>query len=202
MDPFSLRYVLTYHSEASREEIGIENLNTLASAALHRDGAGIRAWFQALLAQHDSLPKDITQLLRRVMLDVASSGHGDLGTLAFEITTLEVEVSQDLGWESIRAFCAQLRRITAPGCEALDAYCTDEDIDEALTAVESLHQEDLVAHFRKLAVSYDVRQHSQLRRKVFLAAGVAAENTSVSRPPMSSHSRAPHALAAVGWAGA
>ncbi|HEU5079048.1 MAG TPA: hypothetical protein VFT72_07530 [Opitutaceae bacterium] len=202
MDPFSLRYVLSYHSEASREEIGIENLNTLAAAALRRDAAGIRAWFQALLAQHDSLPKDITQLLRSVMLEVACSGHGDLGTIAFEIATLDVEVSEDLGWESIRAFCAQLRRITAPGCEALDPYCTDEDIDEALTAVESLHQEELVTHFRKLAVSYDVRQHSQLRRKVFVAAGVTIESGSNSRAPMSSHSRAPHSLAAVGLAGA
>lgn len=203
MDPFQLRFVLSFHSEASRAEIGIENLNTLQLACSRRDAAGIRAWFQALLTQHDSLPKDITQLLRSVMLEVSRAGHGDLGTLAFEIATLDVEVSQDLGWESIRAFCAQLRRITAPGCEALDPYCTDEDIDEALTAVESLQQDELVAHFRKLATSYDVRMHSQIRRKVFVAAGVVAENATVSRSFASSASRPPHSLpVTAGWAAA
>jgi hypothetical protein len=175
MDPFLLRYVLSYHSLNSRVEIGHDNLNTLFLACMRRDQGAIQDWFRALVAERESLPKDITQLLRSVMLEATKQGHGDLGTLAFEIAVLDVEVSEELGWESIRSFCAQLRRITAPGCEALDAYLTDEDIDEALTAAESLHQDELVSHFRKLAVSYDTRLHQQVYRRVFVAAGALAE---------------------------
>lgn len=182
MDPFQLRYLLTFHLQSTREQIGMDSVAALSTAAQANNGAAVRIWFQDLVRNNDFLPKDTPQLLRAVLLELWKRGEGDLGTLAFEITVLDVLLFDDLGWESTRAFCTQLRRVTGPGCDALDAYLTEDDVADALKISEELHQDDLVVHFRKLAKTHNIKHHRDLRKRVLVAAGKPAD--SVSTPPL------------------
>jgi|GEM_PF-3095733 len=183
MDPFQLRHILTFHRETSRDQVGMENLTTLLALCRRSDGAAVRTWFQDLIRNNEFLPKDTPQLLRAVLLELWKLGQGNLGMLAYEIAVLDAQLFDDLGWESTRVFCSQLRRVTSPGCETLDAYLTDEDIDDALTISEELHQDDLVMHFRKLATTYTTKIHRDLRKRVLVAAGKMTEAES-SAPPI------------------
>ncbi len=182
MDPFQLRHILTFHHQSTRDQIGMDALATLLTAARGSDGAAVRIWFQDLVRNNDFLPKDTPQLLRAVLLELWKAGEGDLGVLAFEIAVLDMQLFDDLGWESTRAFCTQLRRVTGPGCDALDAFLTDEDVAGALKISEELRQDDLVAHFRKLAKTHNIKYHRDLRKRALVAAGKPAD--SVSTPPV------------------
>lgn len=188
IDPLQLRYLLTFHRSATREEIRKSGVDTLISACKRKDALAIKAWFEQLTATTESLPGDAPQYFRSVLLDLWKSGGADLGALAYEIAVLDVQLFDYLGWESTRAFCAQLRRITGPGCEALDAFLTDEDMDGALMIAEELRQDDLITHFRKLVKSYSTKVHRDLRRSVMCAAGHARESESMSQPAFSSSS--------------
>lgn len=182
MDPFQLRHILSFHHPSTREQIGSESIATLVAACRERNIPVVQIWFHDLIRNHEFLPKDTPQLLRAILLSLWKSGQAELGALAFEIAVLDVQLFDDLGWESTRAFCTQLRRATGPGCESLDSYLTDEDIDDALTISEELRQDDLVVHFRKLATTYNTQHHRALRKRVLVAAGKAAE--SASTPPV------------------
>lgn len=170
MDPFQLRYILAYHSEATRGQIGNERLNTIKTACRQGNVAGVREWFQGLIRDTQYMALDTPQALRNVLLELWKEGEADLGVFAYETAVLDTQLFADLGWESTRAFCAQLRRITGPCCEALDAFLTDEDIDHALTIAQELRQPDLVNHFRKLATTYSAKSHRDLRRNVMTEA--------------------------------
>lgn len=183
MDPFQLRHILTFHSESTRQQIGTETLGTLMTVAQGSDASAVRIWFQDLIRANEFLPKDTPQVFRAVLFELWKHGQGNLGALAFEIAVLDVMLFDDLGWESTRAFCTQLRRITGPGCETLSAYLTDQDVDDALTISEELRQEDLVVHFRKLATTYTTKQHRDLRKRVLVAAGKMTE-LEASTPPI------------------
>ena len=181
MDPFQLRHILTYYHQSTSEQIGISSLTTLLAACRSNDIPAVQIWFHDLVRNNEFLPKDTPQLLRSVLLELWKLGEGDLGVLAFEIAVIDTQFFDDLGWESTRAFCTQLRRVTGPGCGALDPYLSDEDIDDALTISEELHQDDLVVHFRKLATTYSIKQNRDLRKRVMVAAGKA---DAVATPPV------------------
>lgn len=193
MDPLQLRYLLTFHRSGTREELRSAGIDTLIGACQRRDPAAVHAWFRVLTGSTDSLPGDAPQYFRSILLELWKSGGADLGALAVEIAILDAQLFDDLGWESTRAFCAQLRRVTGPGCEALDAFLTDEDVDGALVIAEELKQDDLVQHFRKLVNSYSTKLHRDLRRNVMSAAGQArAPETdgSESASPVAGHESA------------
>jgi hypothetical protein len=170
MDPFQLRYLLSYSSEATRERVGSAALDTLRVACQRSDAAAVKSWFQAIRRTLKNLPLDFPQLIRGVVLELWQAAGGDLATICTELAVVDTQLFSELGWETTRAFCAQLRRVTGPGCEALDGFLTDEDIDSALTISEELRQEDLVAHFRKLASSYNTSSHRDARRSIFARA--------------------------------
>lgn len=170
MDPLGLRFLLTFHSPQLSESINGHSLAPLETSCRLCDRGAIRAWFGRLLSGPAPLPNDAPQRLRALLLELWRAGVGDLGMLSHEIAVLDVTLFEDLGWESTRLFCAQLRRITGPRSEALDAYLTDEDIDGALLSAEELRQDELTAHFRRLAVSYDTKLHRDVRRSVYATA--------------------------------
>ncbi len=170
MDPFQLRYLFSFSSEATRERVGSAALDTLRVACQRKDASGVRSWFQAIRRTLKNIPQDFPQLIRSVMLELWQSNGGDLNTIAVELAIIDTQLFAELGWETTRAFCAQLRRVTGPNCEALDGFLTDEDIDSALIISEELHQEELIAHFRKLASSYNTGTHRETRRNVFTRA--------------------------------
>ncbi len=191
MDPFQLRYLLSYASEATRQRVGTEPLDTLKIACQRQDDAAVRSWFQAIQRTMKPLPHDLPQLMRSVLLELWQKGTGSLGALAQEIAVIDTQLFSELGWETTRAFCAQLRRVTGPGCEALDGYLTDEDIDSALSISEELHQDDLVAHFRKLASSYNTVTHREVRRNIIARAALPRADESPYRPSTSPFAVAP-----------
>lgn len=175
MDPLQLRYILTFHCPTTRDELCRARVNTLIDACRARDGVAVKSWFSTLTSTTDTLPGDAPQFFRSVLLDLWKTGGADLSFLAYEIAVLDAQLFEELGWESTRSFCAQLRRITGPGCEVFDAYLTDEDIDGALIVAEELHQEELIIHFRKLATTYSTKSHRDMRKSVLTAAGQARE---------------------------
>jgi hypothetical protein len=191
-DPLSLRYVLTYHRESTCAwfaEKGVERLRYVCERA---DLAGIRAWFEAVTADKDQLPKDSCQYLRLLLLQFWNRRMGDLETLAFEQAVLEVRLFSTIGWENTRMFCALLRRIGGGNRSAFGAYLTVEDIAEALTLHETLGQADQCAHFRALATVHEKQLIDQLEQTVFanaahadtLAAGAAEQAQEVLVPTM------------------
>jgi hypothetical protein len=180
IDPLQLRYVLSCYDQSTANFIGTENVNTLLAASRRHDRDAVLAWFASLEAHIESLPKDTPQFLRSLLFDLWRAGEGDLGVLAREIAILDVRLFQDLGWETTRLFCVQLRRITGPGTDALDVYLTDEDVDSALAIAEAVKQDDLIAHFRKLASSYSTKLHRDIYASV-----TAAANRSTSSTPFS-----------------
>jgi len=170
MDPFQLRYLLSYCSEATRERVGSAALDTLRVACQRKDAAAVRSWFQAIRRTLKNVPLDFPQLVRGVILELWQAGGGDLGTVSTELAVVDTQLFSELGWETTRAFCAQLRRVTGPGCEAFDGFLTDEDIDSALTISEELRQAELVTHFQKLASSYNTMAHREVKRTIFARA--------------------------------
>lgn len=186
MDPLMLRHILTFYRASTEREVGSAALDTLKDACRRGNAAAVRSWFHGLVLSCESLPKDISQLLRATLLELWRAGDADLGALAHEIAVLDVQLFEDLGWESTRAFCSQLRKITGLRCESLDIFLTDEDVDDALTISEELNQTDLVQHFRKLVGTYDVRKHRDFRRNIMGAAAksidVAAAAASIPTP--------------------
>lgn len=172
MDPLLLRYLLTLSTPGLEHSIANLPLEPLEKACRVCDRSAIRAWFQRLLADSASVPLDAPQRLRALLFELWRAGVGDLGMLAHEIAVVDVALFDEMGWENTRLFCAQLRRITGPRSEALDAFLSDEDIDGALTAAEELRQEELVAHFRRLATRYDTKLHRDVRRSIFVTANL------------------------------
>jgi hypothetical protein len=166
MDPLQLRFVLSFHSQQTREIAQSFDLAALRDVCMRHDREAMRRWFETLHASVESLPRDLPQFLRALLLEFWRYGEGDLGMLAHEIAVVDVRLYEDLGWETTRAFCAQLRRMTGPGAEALDAFLTDEDIDSALVVAEELRQADLIAHFRKLASTYNTTLQRDVARSV------------------------------------
>jgi hypothetical protein len=166
-DPLQLRYVLACHDAVVRDQLGEERIRVLKAACTALDRTCLRAWFDDVVPYLDVLSKDAPQFLRGILHDVCrSGGGGDLAGLAYEIAALDVRMFGEPGWESSRTFCALLRLTTAPGSEVLDAYLTDEEIDTALLAAEAVRQDELIAHFRRLATSYNTRRHRTLHRSV------------------------------------
>ena len=181
MDPFQLRYLLSYCSDATLESVGSAALDTLRVACQRKDAAAVRSWFQAIRRTLKTVPLDFPQLVRSVVLEFWQSGSGDLSTICTELAVIDTQLFSELGWETTRAFCAQLRRVTGPGCEALDGFLTDEDIDSALTISEELRQDELVTHFRKLASSYSTAAHREVRRTIFSRAQLPKAEESAYR---------------------
>ncbi len=170
MDPFQLRYVLSFHRPETRALLGADKLSALMAACRRRDQAGVRQCVDGMIAAAAELPKDAPQALRHSLLELWRKGDGDLGMLTFCIAVVDAQLFEELGWESSRAFFVQLRRITGPGCEVFDAFMTDEDIDSALSISEELQQEDLIVHFRKLAKGFDTKLQRNVHRSVFATA--------------------------------
>ena len=182
MDPLQLRYVLARDSHAARGQLGAERCELLLTAARRADRAYLRAWFEDLTSHLEILSKDTPLYLRSVLLGLWRRGEGDLAGLAYEIAILDVRLFGAAGWENTRAFCGILRRITAPGSEVLDPFLSDEEIDTCLLAVESLRQDELIAHFRRLATSYNTKLHRDLHRSVFHRARLGATPDPTSAP--------------------
>jgi hypothetical protein len=170
MDPLQIRYLLSACSPAVQQQLGAERVHALLNACQKADRAEVRAWFAALDPHFEVLSREMPQFLRSAILEMWRDGVRGLGILAFETAVLDVRMFGDLGWENTRLFCSLLRRITAPGSEVLDPFLNDEEIDCALSAAEKLKQDELIAHFRKVASSYDTR----LRRDVYRAVMAAA----------------------------
>jgi hypothetical protein len=166
MDPLQQRYLFCYHSPAVAEQMGQERLDTLRRVCRMADRAGLHAWFEELVPHLSILSREAPQFLRSVLLDVWRMSGGDMAGLAFEIAVLDARLFGEMGWESTRTFCSLLRRITSPGCEVLDPFLNDEEVDCALLVSEALHQDELITHFRKLTSSFNTKQQRDLHRAV------------------------------------
>jgi hypothetical protein len=172
-DPFQLRHILTFHKEPLNAQLTETELLRLRAAVLAQDRHALRAWFAALAPKRAQLPRDTSQRLRAMLLELWNAHLGDLETLAYELTVLDVQLCDTMGWENMRMFCALLKRIGGSAHSAFGAYLNDEDIDEALQMHQSLGHADQVAHFRGLLSVYDTKLIRDLERAVFSSAKYA-----------------------------
>jgi hypothetical protein len=193
MDPLLVRFLLSCGAAEAEQQLGADRLRVLVDACARNDRQSIQAWFDALVPHLAVLSRHLPQFLRSLVLGIWRDGGTGLEALAFETAVLDERLFADLGFESTRLFCSALRRITAPGCEVLDPYMNDEEIDAALVAVEAINQDELVAHFRKLASTYNTQTHRLLRRRVEAAAHPkeATPEPIVAAPAPSTHSARP-----------
>ena len=166
-DPLLLRYVLTYHEQATEAWFADKDLGRLRYVCERADLTGMRAWFEKLGADKETLPKGACQFLRLFLLRLWNNRMGDLETLAFEQAVLEVRLYDTMGWENTRMFCALLRRIGGGNMPAFGAYLNSEDIKEALALHEALGDAQQSAHFRALATVHDAKLVGELERAVF-----------------------------------
>jgi hypothetical protein len=169
-DPLQLRYILTFHKDVSGEQLTSRDIQQLRSACEAGDQAAMRMWFDVVGAKRDKLPKDATQALRFLLLQLWNAGIGDLETFAYELAVLDARMFESLGWENTRMFCALLKRIGGGKYSAFGAYITDEDIDEALALHQELGNQEQYAHFRALLTVYDTKLVRDLERAVFSSA--------------------------------
>lgn len=189
LDPLQLRHLLTFHPDVKTAGKNPCDFRPLKLACKRTDFPTIHAWFETTARAKTTLPKDTPQLLRQLAIDLWSSGHRDFfETFVTELAVLDAKMFDVAGWENTRQFFAIYKRVNGKACRFAASFLKPEDIALAIELYKQLGDSEQLAHFQRLASSYDAAAFRHFEQAI-----LAAAKETGSRNPFETTSASPFA---------